>query len=269
MTHAWLIIAHNEFGILQRLVSALDDEDHDIYIHIDKKVKRIPEIKALKSKLFILDKRIDVRWGHVSQIKCEDLLWETAVQNGPYDSYILLSGTHLPLKPLDEIKAFFQSYAGKNLLPGFEKADGYQKTLKMNRYNLFLRNANYGPLWKKRFYQFLWKACVKIQRILNIQNHRHSVFYYSSNWVALTQEAVTFLLSVKHDILKKYKYTFCGDEWFVATELAHSSLISTIVSPPFYLYSEWTRANPKTYSLKEYEALCETGHVFARKFKAT
>ena len=32
MTHAWLIIAHNEFGILQRLVSLLDDAACDIYI---------------------------------------------------------------------------------------------------------------------------------------------------------------------------------------------------------------------------------------------
>lgn len=36
--HAYLIIAHNEFEVLQKLVGALDDPRNDIYIHFDKKV---------------------------------------------------------------------------------------------------------------------------------------------------------------------------------------------------------------------------------------
>ena len=37
--HAYLIIAHNEFYILERLIKLLDDKRHDIYLHIDLKVK--------------------------------------------------------------------------------------------------------------------------------------------------------------------------------------------------------------------------------------
>ena len=36
--HAYLIIAHNNFYILEKLLRLLDDERNDIYIHIDKKV---------------------------------------------------------------------------------------------------------------------------------------------------------------------------------------------------------------------------------------
>ena len=39
--HAFLIIAHNEFGVLQRLVDAIDDPRNDIYIHFDKKVEPV------------------------------------------------------------------------------------------------------------------------------------------------------------------------------------------------------------------------------------
>ena len=35
--HAYMIIAHNQFELLERLIAALDDERNDIYIHIDKK----------------------------------------------------------------------------------------------------------------------------------------------------------------------------------------------------------------------------------------
>ena len=37
--HAYLIMAHNNFGILEKLLMLLDDQRNDIYIHIDKKVK--------------------------------------------------------------------------------------------------------------------------------------------------------------------------------------------------------------------------------------
>ena len=35
MKHAYLILAHNEFVILERLIQAIDDERNDIYIHFD------------------------------------------------------------------------------------------------------------------------------------------------------------------------------------------------------------------------------------------
>ena len=78
MKHAWLVIAHNEFEILQMLIDALDHPESDIYVHIDKKVKELPVLHASKSKLQVLEKRLDVRWGSVSQIECELLLFETA-----------------------------------------------------------------------------------------------------------------------------------------------------------------------------------------------
>ena len=35
MKHAYLIIAHNEYPVLETLVSMIDDERNDIYLHID------------------------------------------------------------------------------------------------------------------------------------------------------------------------------------------------------------------------------------------
>mgnify|MGYP003242190134 CR=1 FL=1 len=37
MRHAFLIIAHNNWWQLKQLIQLLDAENHDIYIHIDKK----------------------------------------------------------------------------------------------------------------------------------------------------------------------------------------------------------------------------------------
>ena len=96
MKHAYLIIAHHEFDILNKLIQAIDDERNDIFIHFDKKVRNCPSLTTHYSNLYILEKRIDIRWGHCSQIEAEYLLFETAGIRGEYHYYHLLSGVHLP-----------------------------------------------------------------------------------------------------------------------------------------------------------------------------
>lgn len=49
MKWAYLIIAHGNYTQLERLVAYLDDEDTDIYIHINKLVD-MPDIEAIKNK---------------------------------------------------------------------------------------------------------------------------------------------------------------------------------------------------------------------------
>lgn len=63
MKHAFLIIAHNNFEQLQLLVSLLDDVCNDIYVHIDKKTKELPNLHVNEAELIILKKRIDIKGG--------------------------------------------------------------------------------------------------------------------------------------------------------------------------------------------------------------
>ena len=51
MKHAYLIIAHHEFDILNKLIQAIDDERNDIFIHFDKKVRNCPSLTAHYSNL--------------------------------------------------------------------------------------------------------------------------------------------------------------------------------------------------------------------------
>lgn len=37
--HAYMIIAHRQFDLLAKLITALDDERNDIFVHIDAKVR--------------------------------------------------------------------------------------------------------------------------------------------------------------------------------------------------------------------------------------
>lgn len=264
--HAFLIITHNEFEILQLLVSKLDNPRVDIFIHFDSKVKVIPEIKAYNSGVFILDKRVDVRWGSVSQIKCELALFKEAAGHGPYAYYHIISGVHLPLKPIGDILSYFDSSEGDCILSGLCQSSHYQERLKVRSYNLFLRHYSSPNDVQRKVSQFLWKSFVSIQRVLGIKCNRNTIFYKASNWLSLSQEAVDYILSREKEILKTYRYSFCGDEYFIPSELMASPLKDKVVNSEKYLLHNIYRSNASTYRLNEYEGLCETGYLFARKF---
>lgn len=266
MKHAWLVIAHNEFEILQRLIDALDQPESDIYVHIDKKVKEMPKLHAAKSALHLLEKRLDVRWGTVSQIRCELELFEAASTRGPYDYYHVISGVTLPLKPFSELDAFFRAQDGKSVLTGLCIDEPYQERLKMRRYNFFLRNYQAANASKRQMSQFLWKSAIAVQRILGIETNKGRVFYKASNWLSLTEEAVKYILSRKEEIQKLYRYTLCGDEFFVPSELMTSPLKDRIVSHEQYLLQEMGRATTGAFPLEALEGMRASAYLFARKF---
>lgn len=101
MKQAYLIMAHNNFKILEILIKLLDYEMHDIYIHIDKKTKNF-DIEKLKSipkfsKINIFQE-IDVKWGDLTQVKCEIYLLEKAKNMGEYSYFHLLSRSRLTIE---------------------------------------------------------------------------------------------------------------------------------------------------------------------------
>lgn len=248
------------------LIDALDHPDADIYLHIDKKVKRMPDLYAEKSALHVLDRRLDVRWGTVSQIRCELNLFKAALAQSPYDYYHVISGVTLPLKPFSELDAFFRGAEGKSVLTGFCKDEPYQERLKMHRYNLFLKNFQVANTARREMSQFLWKSAIALQRILGIEANRKKEFYKASNWLSLTEEAVKYILSREEEILKVYRFTLCGDEFFVPSELMSSPLKARILSHEQYLLQEMGRATTGAFPLDALEGMRASGYLFARKF---
>lgn len=267
MNHAWLIIAHNEFGILQRLISALDAPECDIFVHIDKKVKDLPVLRVENSPLRFLENRIDVRWGSVSQIRCEMVLLEEALRHGPYDYYHIISGTTLPLVSGKELEHFFESYSGNSILTGLCHDDPYQETLKVRRTNLFLKSYTAKGL-RGRASQFLWKASIALQRIFGIERNKGMAFYKASNWLSLTHEAVEYIVSRKHVIMKTFRYSFCGDEYFIPTELMASPLKDKVIDIDIYLKREIARSTASVFTLEDLPGLKSSGFMFARKFSS-
>ncbi|MBP1617329.1 MAG: glycosyltransferase [Bacteroidetes bacterium] len=269
MKHAYLIIAHHEFEVLQKLIYALDDERNDIYVHIDTKVQKMPELTAHSSLLFVLNDRIDVRWGDISQIKCEYKLFENASMQGVYAYYHLISGVHLPLYSQDYIHDFFNKSFDTNcqLLSPLAESEA-EVNDKLRRYNLFMRSYQHeNPIFRK-LYQKMWWAAILYQNRFRILRNRPQKFIKASNWVSLTGDAVEYLLSIKKEVVRKYRFTRCADEFFVPSELANSAKKKkwNLCFESRLLKHEITLANAGVFTLSDFENLMDSECLFARKF---
>ena len=154
--HAFLIIAHTDWSLLKTLVSLLDYELNDIYIHIDAKVpaKAIPDIICSKSNLYMLGHRISVAWGDISVVEAEYLLFEIAYNNSHYGYYHLLSGVDLPLKSKEYIYSFFMQ-SGKEFI-GFCPYNDTLSDIRVRTYHFFV-----SKMRNNRFYRLLDRIIAK------------------------------------------------------------------------------------------------------------
>lgn len=266
--HAYLIIAHNEFEVLQKLIEALDDYRNDIYVHFDKKVKSLPHLEVKYSNLFICKKRINVHWGDISQLEAEYVLWQESYKQGKYTYYHLISGTHFPLKSQDSLHRFFDTAADKIVLQNMESGDS-EVELKLRRVSVCVKSYNSENQFVRKLSQFIWKCFLRLHHIGGYKRNKQQVFKKSSTWCSLTAEAVAYMLSVRREVLRKYRYTFCGDEFFVFSELYSSPLKDKICQYDKLLKCDFFRTGPIVYNSADYEKLTTSNCLFARKFSAS
>lgn len=272
MKHAYLIIAHNELELLKNLISILDDERNDIFIHFDAKLKEIPELSVKKSRLYILQKRINVCWADFSVVEVELALLRTAFSNNHYVYYHLLSGVDLPLKNQDYIHSFFDKNAGKEFIDFCLFDVSSEMERKMMRWHLFPKD--FKNLGKFAFVTRPIRAMfVRIQEYLRIKRNKHIIFRKGSQWFSITSDFVEYLLSQEKKFRSIYSHTFCPDEVIIQTECWNSSFRNKL-----YDYStnykgymrliDWTRGGPYVWRDVDYDELVESECLFARKFSS-
>ena len=265
MKHAYLILAHNEFSILHTLVGCLDDPRNDIFVHIDKKVKDIPILYAERAGLYIIEHRIDVRWGDYSMVKAEYALFEEAIEHGYYQYYHLLSGVDLPLKSQDFIHRFFEHHNDKEFI-GFDMAP--YVSLRMQRWHFFTRHYNRK---KRDIYSVIRRLLINVQLVLGIKHNRNLTFYKGPQWVSITQGMVNHLLNHKEWVKKTFKYTSMPDESFIQTLCMMSPYKDrlydiTNCQKGCVRAIGWTAHGLIDWKAEDFDILASSPALFARKF---
>lgn len=272
--HAYMIIAHNQFEILDILVKMLDDERNDIYIHIDKNSGEFNNDRILSlvkySNVFFAD-RVGVTWGDYSQINCEMNLLKEAVKNSEYNNYSyyhLISGVDMPIKTNDEIYSFFQNNKGKEFvhfsnntpLPEFENRIRY--------YHLFRKKRNL-------FFKIIAQLVLIIQKMLKINRLKKTdlVVQKGCNWFSITDDFAKYIVSKDEFIKRTFNFCYCGDEVFVQTMLVNSPFADNLYMPTCNdnhlacaRHIDWNRGNPYTFKADDFDELINSKAMFARKF---
>ena len=270
MKQAFLIIAHHQYDILKTLVKLLDNVSTDIYIHIDKKSSLPQNLETIHSKLFLLKKRIDVRWGDYSQIQTELLLFKTAYNNGPYLYYHLLSGVDLPIKPINYIISFFEKNKGKEFI-GFVKEESW--LYKINSFHFFTKYYHTKGWFSQLFINKLKETSENLFIKYFPRKTYHITYKKGCNWCSITNDFCHYLLKQEKFIRKRYKFTFCADEIFIQSVIWNSQYKKNIYSIEDEYEScmreiDWKRGTPYTWSntAKDIDLLKKSKKLFARKF---
>ena len=281
MRHAFLIIAHNNWWQLKQLIQLLDAQNHDIYIHIDKKSKdflkeNFSDISS-KSRVYFFQE-YDVYWGGFSQVQVELFLFEKA-QKKQYDFYHLVSGVDLPLKNNQEIDDFFENHKGMEFVQYDEqKLKNDPEISRRTKYYHFLQNyrRRYSQKWKNDIFTFFERILLVMQMIFRINRVKNLDWEikYGSNWVSITNDLVEEIIRQKQKIIEVFSCTNCSDELFVQTIAYNCGFKDRIYQPENGMignvrFIDWARGkngNPYTFTSQDKDLLLENKNLFARKF---
>ncbi len=282
--HAYLIMAHNNFEILEKQLKILDSNYNDIYLHIDKKVKNFDFHKfnsiVKKSKL-IFTKRIDVRWTGFSQIQCELLLFDSAYNNKfdqKYSYYHVMSGVDFPLKQNIEIYNFFEKNIGKEFIhySGLEKKNKIVN--RINKYHFFPGYIRYKNRYKRKLASLTNCISLKIQTKFKVDRlkKKNINIKFGANWCSITSDLVAYILKNKKTIYKYFKFSNCADELFVQTLVYNSPFKNNLYHQKYdnnyksiMREIDWERGSPYTFSINDYDQLKKSKMLFARKFDSS
>lgn len=267
--HAYLIMAHNNFYCLEKLLMLLDDARNDIFLHIDAKVKKFDfeYFRALcaRAHVFFSKKRINVKWGTQSQVRGELVLFQAAVANGPYHYYHFLSGSDLPLVSQQTMHAFFDG-----------RSDCFMTVHEELSIYDYQRISRYHSVFGKKM---PWSAKLNgyfdtVQERLGVDRIKHlkgMIIKRGWNWVSLPHSAAELLVKKKRWILRITRYSICADEIYKQLVLLNSPekmyrKDDKCTSLRFVDWDRRTGNHPHTFTAEDFALLTQSEMLFARKF---
>ncbi len=266
MKICYLILAHNNFLHLDRLIGALDDAGSSFYIHLDKKAA--DTYLPSKDNVKIIPEHIDIHWGGFSMVEATLALMRNAI-SADADYYILLSGVDYPIrskeflyKLLDQTKEYIDIAPIPVPYKPIERYQYYYFDFKR-------RNAHiYNPLLLAEI----------VMKRFGMKRKIPFKLYAGTQWFALTNNCIKYILkTIEEDkrYIRFFKYTLIPDEAFFQTIIGNSPFKENTASS--LTYTDWeVPVPPATITEKHVEFL--KNHIefndeygkrfpyFARKF---
>lgn len=278
---AILIMYHNDYYILERLLKQIDNKNIDIYLHVDKKVADFDftytKNLVKKSNIYFV-KRMNVKWSTFSQIKCELLLLKEATRKN-YSYYHLISGNDLLLKPSTELYNFFEKNNGKEFVAynNIDKCIPESILERIKYYHIFNSYRRDKKNLIKKALCKLYYHLLNIQKKLRINRLKNNklIIKKGANWFSITNELAKYVLTQEKEINRMYHYSNCADEIFLQTIVYNSKFKDKIYHESddehqnIKRHIDWNRGEPYVFIIDDYQELLNSPAFFARKFSSS
>lgn len=271
--HAYLILAHNNFELLKKLIILLDDERNDIYIHIDLKNsnfnrKDFDNIVKYSNLIFI--SRSSILWADYSMIKVELDLLNSACSNSNYRYYHLISGMDLPIKTQDEIHEFFEDKDSEFI--GICPNEVWYSVRRLKFYHPLVSCKKYRC---SKFLKGLDRIFEYFQRVFRVNRLKNKNIKVIDGWqwFSITDNFARYILSQKTFIEETFRSSIASDELVFQTMIYNSDFYSKIYNDKSLMkgslrYIDWNRGRPYTFRKEDFNELVSGNNemLFARKF---
>lgn len=272
---AILITAYKNINHLKDIISFFDDR-FSFYIHFDKKsnIKKddLTDLYQYKNVVFISEK-YTINWGGINHLKAILELAKEALKNNENSFFHLITGHDFPIKSSTSFIEFERLYADKifmeyHPLPYKEwDGGGFDRILQYNFYDLMDGRTGIR--------ERLLKNSIKLQKKLHIKRPLYTDFpklYGGSTYWSMSREAMEYVfnyLDQNPQFLKRFKYTFCSEEFFFQTILLNSPLNEKIINDNkrFIVWEKRNGNYPANLDLTDLENIKKTNALFARKFE--
>lgn len=144
MKIAYVILAHKQPELLERMFNSIYRPGNYYIIHIDKKSnqyfnKNIQLLNSYKNVYFI--DSVSCAWGSFAIVKAQLEGIKKALQTGPWDFVINLSGQDFPLKSQENIINELKVFKSHNLVNIIDQQNDWPQSLyRIGNYHLVLGN---------------------------------------------------------------------------------------------------------------------------------
>ncbi len=266
MRIAYIILANRFPEQLLRLISRLNSNLSEFFIHIDRKADdavyaQIVDGTAHLANVHLL-KQYVCYWGGFGHIQASlEGIKQIAVAGVPFDYTILLTGQDYPIKSNTEIESFLKQQGGRTFIDHFPMPAPHWDG---------------GGLQRIACWHVRWRnACFSFPRDPGSFLHRRfprglQPFGGSSYW-CLSRACVAYIHDFvlrREGFVRFFKYVDVPDEIFYQTILLNSPLASTLVNDDLR-YIEWRdpqSSSPAVLTSRDLEKIQASPKLYARKF---
>lgn len=270
MKMAIAIQCHDNCEQVNELINFFDDEEIDIYIHVDKKSNIYNKINNPEN-VYMIENRIDVQWGQFSQVQATlEIFKEIKGSINNYSYIHLISGQDVPLKSIRELKKIFQDN-NKEYLEYSKLPNGWP-TGGADRYKV------YYPQWMisrpknkiRRLIRIIYRNIILKNTKFQKNFKFFGTLYGGPQWFSITGNCFNYVCDYLQDnkeYVEFFKHSLCADEIFFHTIILNSRFKENVVNENLR-YIDWENSltgSPKNLDIIDLKKAVKSNKVFARK----